>query len=218
MVDNGDGTATLSGTPSATSGGSYPITITASNGVSPAASQSFTLTVDQASAITSANKTTFTTAERGLVHADLDRHADGIPVGERSAAERRLLRRQRRRNGHPLGHPGRRNRWELPDHLRGLQRGGQPGLPVVHPHRRPGAGHHLGQLDDLPGGHQGELHAHGHRLSDTHALRIGNPPRRGVLHPWFAVGHSHPDRIVPDHLHRLQRGRARPRPSPSPSR
>jgi hypothetical protein len=65
FVDNGDGTGTLSGTPAAGTGGSYPITITASNGVSPADSQSFALTVDQAPAITSANKATFTTGAGG---------------------------------------------------------------------------------------------------------------------------------------------------------
>jgi hypothetical protein len=45
FIDNGDGSATLSGTPIAGSAGSYPIAITASNGVSPDATQSFTLTV-----------------------------------------------------------------------------------------------------------------------------------------------------------------------------
>ncbi len=65
FVDNGDGTATISGTPGASSGGSYPLTITAANGLSPAATQSFTLTVDAAPAITSAKKTTFTTSSAG---------------------------------------------------------------------------------------------------------------------------------------------------------
>jgi hypothetical protein len=45
FTDNGDGTATLAGTPSTS--GSYPITITASNGVSPDYTQSFTLTVNE---------------------------------------------------------------------------------------------------------------------------------------------------------------------------
>jgi hypothetical protein len=45
FVDNGDGTATLSGTPDSGTAGSYPFTITASNGVSPDAPQSFTLKV-----------------------------------------------------------------------------------------------------------------------------------------------------------------------------
>ena len=65
FTDNGNGTATLSGTPAAGTGGTYPITITASNGVSPNATQSFTLTVDQAPAITSANNTTFTEGSTG---------------------------------------------------------------------------------------------------------------------------------------------------------
>ena len=63
FVDNGDGTATLAGTPAAGTGGTYPLTITAANGVTPDATQSFTLTVAaaQAPAITSAGSTTFTT-------------------------------------------------------------------------------------------------------------------------------------------------------------
>jgi hypothetical protein len=65
FIDNGNGTATLSGTPGASSGGSYPITVTAANGVSPNATQSFTLTVDQAPAITSGSATTFTTGTSG---------------------------------------------------------------------------------------------------------------------------------------------------------
>jgi len=44
--DNGDGTATLAGTPVAGSGGVYEITITAANGVAPDATQSLTLTVE----------------------------------------------------------------------------------------------------------------------------------------------------------------------------
>ena len=65
FVDNGNGTATLSGTPAAGTGGSYPITITANNGVSPNGTQSFTLTVDQAPAVTSANQATFAEGSAG---------------------------------------------------------------------------------------------------------------------------------------------------------
>jgi beta-glucosidase len=55
FTDNGDGTATISGTPAAGSRGGYPITITATNGVNPPATQSFTLTVlDQAPTSTTA--------------------------------------------------------------------------------------------------------------------------------------------------------------------
>jgi len=53
----------LSGKPNRNVGGTYPITITASNGVLPNAVQSFTITVNQPPAITSANKTTFTVAK-----------------------------------------------------------------------------------------------------------------------------------------------------------
>jgi subtilisin-like proprotein convertase family protein len=55
----------LSGTPSVGTGGQYPITITASNAVSPDATQSFTLTVDEPPTITSANSTTFTPGTNG---------------------------------------------------------------------------------------------------------------------------------------------------------
>jgi hypothetical protein len=43
----------------------YVITITASNGVSPDASQEFTLTVNEAPVVTSADNTTFTAGEPG---------------------------------------------------------------------------------------------------------------------------------------------------------
>src|SRR5580658_151095 len=49
----------LSGTPQPGTGGTYPMTITASNGVAPDATQSFTLTIDQAPLITSAASATF---------------------------------------------------------------------------------------------------------------------------------------------------------------
>ncbi len=45
FIDNGNGTATLSGTPGTGTGGVYPITIIAQNGISPNATQSFTLNV-----------------------------------------------------------------------------------------------------------------------------------------------------------------------------
>ena len=55
----------LAGTPAPGSGGTYPIAITASNGVLPNATQNFTLTVNQSPAITSANTTTFTVGTSG---------------------------------------------------------------------------------------------------------------------------------------------------------
>ena len=59
FVDNGDGTATLAGTPAAGTGGTYTLTFTADNGGPTPATQSFTLTVTGAPAITSAAATTF---------------------------------------------------------------------------------------------------------------------------------------------------------------
>lgn len=59
FTNNGNGTATLSGTPAAGAAGTFPITITASNGLGAAATQGFLLTVYQPAAITSANNTTF---------------------------------------------------------------------------------------------------------------------------------------------------------------
>src|SRR4051812_27635529 len=61
FVDNGDGTATLSGVPGNGLGlvGDYPVTFTASNGVAPAATQNFTLTITRPPRITSVNNATF---------------------------------------------------------------------------------------------------------------------------------------------------------------
>jgi len=63
FTDNGDGTATIDGEAPAGTAGAYPISITASNGLSPDATQSFTLTVNTqttAPTITSANNDTET--------------------------------------------------------------------------------------------------------------------------------------------------------------
>jgi Putative Ig domain len=61
FVDNGDGTATLSGKPGNGLGqvGDYHLTFTASNGVAPNATQNFTLTVTRPPLITSVNNATF---------------------------------------------------------------------------------------------------------------------------------------------------------------
>ena len=53
FTDNGDGTATIAGTPAVGSGGSYSITVTATNTLG-TTSKTFTLKVDEAPAITSA--------------------------------------------------------------------------------------------------------------------------------------------------------------------
>jgi hypothetical protein len=83
-----NGTATLSGTPAAGTGGSYPVTLTAHNGVSPDATQNFTLTINEAPAITSADSTsfgsgatgTFTVTTSGNPHPSLSETGD-LPSG-----------------------------------------------------------------------------------------------------------------------------------------
>ena len=57
LVDNGNGTATLAGTP--TAGGSYSLSLTANNGVNPNATQTLTVNVTQAPTFTSASTATF---------------------------------------------------------------------------------------------------------------------------------------------------------------
>ncbi|HET8627255.1 MAG TPA: putative Ig domain-containing protein, partial [Thermomicrobiales bacterium] len=52
FTDNGNGTATLAGTPAPGTGGTYTLTLTAHNGVGADATQSFTLTVDEAPVVT----------------------------------------------------------------------------------------------------------------------------------------------------------------------
>ena len=61
FIDNGDGTATISGRPGNGQGliGDYALTLTASNGMNPPATQNFTLTISNPPRIVSANNTTF---------------------------------------------------------------------------------------------------------------------------------------------------------------
>ena len=68
FIDNGDGTATLAGTPAAGSGGSYPLTLTAANGSATNSTQAFTLTVTELPSITTANADAFTVGTAGHLH------------------------------------------------------------------------------------------------------------------------------------------------------
>ncbi len=65
FIDNGNGTATLAGTPPAGIDGDYIFSITAANGVMPNATQDFTLTIAGPPTFTSANTTTFTVGVPG---------------------------------------------------------------------------------------------------------------------------------------------------------
>jgi hypothetical protein len=77
FIDNGNGTATIAGTPAANTGNSYILMLTASNGTAPDAVQSFTLVVDQAPQITSAFAVTF----RVGVTATFTVTTSGFPSG-----------------------------------------------------------------------------------------------------------------------------------------
>ncbi len=77
FTDNHDGTATLAGTPGAGTGGTYIITITASNGIGTDATQTLTLTIKQSPAITSANMITFTETLAGSFMVT----TSGFPTG-----------------------------------------------------------------------------------------------------------------------------------------
>ena len=76
FVDNGNGTATLSGTPASGSDGTYALTFSANNGVGTPATQSFTLTVDQSPTFSSSNSTTFTAGTEGTFAVT----ASGVPT------------------------------------------------------------------------------------------------------------------------------------------
>ncbi len=76
FTDNGNGTATLAGTPGATTGGTYQLTLKAHNGQGSDYTQTFVLTVNQAPAFTSANNTTFTVGTAGTFTVS----ASGYPV------------------------------------------------------------------------------------------------------------------------------------------
>ena len=64
FTDNGNGTATIAGTSTTGTGGSYPLTITATN-PSGTATQAFTLTNSEAPSITSPSTATFNTGVAG---------------------------------------------------------------------------------------------------------------------------------------------------------
>ena len=106
LLDNGNGTGTLSGTPAAGTAASTPH-LHRRNGVRRDATQTFTLTVDEAPAITSAASThvhggtagSFTVTTTGFPTAALSESGD--------AAQRRDLHRQRRRHRHAQRHAGR---------------------------------------------------------------------------------------------------------------
>ena len=93
LTDNHNGTATLAGTPAPDTGGVYPITLTATNGVGSPVDQAFVLTVDQAPVITSVAGVTVTAGEAMTPFAVTDTgypvpvlRASGLPSGVKLVA------------------------------------------------------------------------------------------------------------------------------------
>ncbi len=148
LVDQGNGTAKLSGTPAKSAApplgeSEYPITLEASNSEGDA-TQSFTLTVANpgaAPSFTSAASTSFTTGVAGsftittagepapaLIREDGRSLPAGLTFIDQATA--RGARRHARQIGSSAG-----RRIRLPDHPQSHQRR-RPSDPVVHPHRR----------------------------------------------------------------------------------
>ena len=147
FTDNGDGTATLAGTPAAGTSGSYPLTITASNGVSPDATQNFTLTVNPSPTRPGHHqrrrRPRSPPGQPGNVHGGHHRLPDARLSATSSPALPSGVTLQRQRQRHR--HPGRHAAGRQPGHLRadhhGHQLGGH-GHPELRPDREQRAGHH----------------------------------------------------------------------------
>ena len=179
--DNGNGTGTLSGTPAAGTGGTYPLTFSASNGISPNASQSFTFTVDQAPSITSSDSATFDENDPGSTTITTGGYPTTAISESRRAAEWRQLQRQRQRHGHPGRHAGRDHEGLVPDHDHSEQRGEPGGDAVVHPDGRCGAGDHVAFEQDVHRKHLRDVHRDLHWCADGGAHGDGRPAERGYL-------------------------------------
>ena len=95
LVDTGGGTALLTGTPGASSGGVYALELTAANGLPPSAAQGFKLAVDEAPAITSRASESFAVGLARKPAAHGRRLSGSVDRRHRSAAARPEPCRQR---------------------------------------------------------------------------------------------------------------------------
>ncbi len=216
FVDNGNGTATLAGTP--TTGGSFPITLTASN-LTGTTTQSFVLTVPVAPTITSAATATSDRRYRRQLHRDHDRHAGPDHHRDRRPAQRRDLRRQRQWHRHACRDAGERHRRRLPadDHRHEYPWDRDA---VVHLDQCRGAHHHEPGDGELRRWRGRDLHGDDDGLSRRRHHRVGHPAHRSDLHgqrQWHGDPRRHGhrcDRHLPGDDHgdeRHCRGHVHPR-------
>ena len=176
------GTKTLSGTPGAGTGGSYALTVTASNGVGSNATQAFTLVVNQAPAVTSANSTKFVGGSSGsFVFTATGSPAPAIavtgtlPAGVTYNAGTKTL----------SGDTGGGDRRQLCADGDGEQWCGQQRDAGLYARRESGAEDNQRQQRDVQGGGCRHGHRHQHRLPAADLERKRYSCLRGHVHSWY---------------------------------
>ena len=134
LVDNGNGTGTLSGTAAAGTGGSHAFTIQASNGAGSPATQAFTLLVEEAPLLTSPDAATFVVGTLGTFTVTTSGSpAPTITRGRRpDIAGRHDLHRQPGRHRDVDGHAARRDGRHLSADVPGNQQRGRLAAPELH--------------------------------------------------------------------------------------
>ena len=182
FADNGDGTATLAGTPASGTSGSYPFTIGATNGISPDATQSFTLTVHAAPAITSAASTTFTVGSAGTFTVT----STGNPTAGLSETGALPTGVTFTDNGDGTatlaGTPAAGSGSSYPFTIHATNGVSPAASQILHPHRPRRAGHHLGRQHHLHRGQRRDLHGDLVGQPDGRPVGDRRPARRRDLH------------------------------------
>ena len=110
--DDGSGSANISGTPAADTGGEYPVVLTATNSFG-TTTQDDTIYVDQPSAITSSPSTTFTEGANSSFTVTTSGYPAQPTISCTGSPVVAHLHRQRQRHGQHLGNCARRIRWGL---------------------------------------------------------------------------------------------------------
>ena len=209
FVNNGNGTATLSGTPAATTG-DYVFDVTADNPDFPPISQTFTLAVTDPPIITSATGDHLHGGQGREVH-DYDHpriSGDDHAQREREAAQRRHLQGRQQWHGHPQRHARRGQRRRVQSHDHGRQRRVERDDAGVHAHGGPDACRSPAPPAPPSRRSAGQLHGEDHGLSggDVHLggrfaqlVYMVNTQQRHHHHE----RHAHGDRRL--HLHRQRR-------------